>query len=132
VHVFQPFQDHLHNLGGLSLGGKLGYLWHRITRKRSLGNGSGAATPLDTRKVLAHYPRLLMAHPIGEYRGKVTLLIDETSHRTFGNLGWDEVQTGGIEVHILPGDHLSYIRERAADAAAKLRELIERTSHIPA
>ena len=71
-----------------------------------------------------------MAHPVGAYRGKVTLLIDETSQRTLGNLGWDEVPTGGLETHVLPGDHLSYIREHAPAAAAKLRQLIEQSSQI--
>ncbi len=131
VHVFQPFHEHMENLARLPLGKKFGYIWQRSTRRRRLGGTNGAApTELDTRKVLAHYPRLLMAHPVGDYRGKLTLLIDETSHRTEGHLGWDDVKTGGLEVHILPGDHLSYIREHAATAAAKLRELIERCAPI--
>ena len=133
VHVFRPFNEHMENLARLPLGKKLAYIWRRTTRKRRGGAANGAVpTPLDTRKVLGHYPRLLMAHPIGAYHGKVTLLIDETSHRTLGHMGWDGVEAGGLEVHILPGDHLSYIREDAAAAAAKLRELIERSAQIPA
>ena len=73
-----------------------------------------------------------MAHPVGAYRGKITLLIDETSHAKFGKFGWDSMENGGLELHILPGDHLSYIRENAAVTAAKLRELIDAANHIPA
>ena len=126
IQILQPFHDHMENLARLPLAGKARYIWHRATRKRG---PSAEPTPLDRRKVLGHYPRLLMAHPIGTYRGQVTLLIDETSHRALGNLGWDEVPTGGLETHVLPGDHLSYIREHAATAAAKLREIIDRSNH---
>ena len=126
IQILQPFRDHRENLSHLSLAGKVRYIWHRANRKRGL---SAEPTALDRRKLLGHYPRLLMAHPIGAYRGKVTLLIDETSHHALGNLGWDGVQTGGLETHVLPGDHLSYIREHAAAAAAKLREIIDRSNH---
>ena len=131
VRVAQPFREHMANLAPLPLGAKLGYIWQRAARKRRRTPPPEAApTPLDMRKVLAHYPRLLMAHPIGAYPGKLTLLIDETSHRTLGQLGWDKTEHGPIEVHILPGDHLSYIRENAATAAAKLRELIDQASAV--
>jgi len=43
----------------------------------------------------------------------------------------EQVKTGGLEIHLLPGDHLSYIREHAPAVAAKLRELIERTTSPP-
>ncbi len=133
VHIAHPFADHMHNLATLPPGGKLRYIWQRATRQRTFATAkSAASTPLDARKVLAHYPRLLMAHPVGAYRGKLTLLIDETSHRTLGTLGWEEHHTAGVETHVLPGDHLSYIRENATTTAAKLRELIERSSQIPA
>jgi len=125
IHVIQPLHDHLENLSRLPLGEKVKYVWHRASRKRGRSALQKAEpTPLDTRKVLGHYPRLLMAHSIGSYGGKLTLLIDETTHRRLGDLGWSEIQTAGVELHILPGDHLSYIREHAASAAAKLRELI--------
>ena len=42
------------------------------------------------------------------------------------SLGWDKVPVGGLDIHVVPGDHMSYIREHAATAAAKLRELIDR------
>ena len=122
----QPFRDHIHNLSRLKFGKKVAYIWQRATRKRSLSAAPGTEpTPLDARKILGHYPRLLMAHPVGAYRVKITLLIDETSHAKYGKFGWDSMENGGLELHVLPGDHLSYIREHAPAAAAKLRELLE-------
>ena len=131
VRIAQPFREHRAKLAPLPLGGKLGYIWQRATRKcRGTAPSDASPTPLDMRKILAHYPRLLMAHPIGKYQGQLTLLIDETSHRTLGQLGWDKTDHGAIEIHVLPGDHLSYIRENAATAAAKLRELIDQASAV--
>ena len=133
THVAQPFRDHMHNLSRLTLGKKIAYIWQRASRKRSLSAPPGAEpTPLDARKILGHYPRLLMAHPVGAYRGKITLLIDETSHAKYGKFGWDSMENGGLELHVLPGDHLSYIRENAAITAAKLRALIDTANQIPA
>ena len=133
AQVVQPFHEHMKKLARLTPGEKVRYVWQRATRKRGRGAGPHAEpTALETRKALDHYPRLLMAHPVGPYRGKLTLLIDETSHRTQGSLGWDDVPTGGLEIHLLPGDHLSYIREHAAAAAAKLREVIDRANQVPA
>ena len=67
---------------------------------------------------------MLMGHKLGAYTGRISLLIDETSHGTTPNLGWENVHRGELEVHVLPGTHLSYIRENAAITAAKLRELL--------
>ncbi len=127
VRIAQPFHDHVRRLAQLPLGGKLNYLWTRATRHRSWNATTDAAEsePLDSRKVLAHYPRMLMGHQLGAYTGKLTLLIDETTHGLLANSGWDKVHRSALEVHVLPGTHLSYIREFAATAAAKLREVLD-------
>jgi len=44
--------------------------------------------------------------------------------RLYGNFGWDKITVAGLETHILPGTHLSYIRDDAATTAARLRELL--------
>jgi thioesterase domain-containing protein/acyl carrier protein len=125
VHVAQPARGHLEKIAPLSLTEKWQYLLDRTVRR---GSRELADEPdMADRKLLADYPRILLSHRLQPYRGKVTLLIDEASHRQFGNLGWDDVKTGGLAVHVLPGDHLSYIRANAKVAAAKLRELIEQT-----
>ncbi len=130
VRIAQPFHDHMANLSQLPLGGKLKYVWIRATRERGWSHANGATPePLDSRKVLAHYPRMLMGHRLGAYGGKVTLLIDQTSHGKVENFGWQTVHRGELEVHVLPGTHLTYIREFAAKAAAKLREIIDRSNH---
>ena len=68
-----------------------------------------------------------ISHVIQPYEGKITLVIDETSHAASGTLGWEKLHRGGLDVHVLPGDHISYIREHRTAVAAKLRELIRTT-----
>jgi thioesterase domain-containing protein len=82
----------------------------------------------EYRKVATDYPKLLLGYKIGAYSGKVTLLIPEESHRQFGNQGWEKAETGGLDVHVLPGDHVTYIRDHAASTAARLRAIIDRAN----
>lgn len=99
-----------------------------------------------TRKALWQLPRILVdAHPprkiedirrsytraIYRYRpepypGKMTLLINEEEYANNPSLGWKGLIGGGIEVHKLPGNHNSYIRENVRVAANKLKECLER------
>ena len=39
-------------------------------------------------------------------------------------MGWDQLALGGLEIHKLPGDHDSYIREHVQSAAKELRECL--------
>lgn len=128
VQVAQPARRHLEKLAQLSLAEKWSYIRERTLRRGTAGAGTGSGDPeMPDRKAAGDYPRICFSHRLQPYGGTVTLLIDEESHRKDGNLGWHNVQTGGLEVHVLPGDHLSYIRSHAHTAAGKLRELIDRT-----
>ncbi len=122
VRVRQPWRGHLAKLSRLSLGGKLRYVWQRILR---IGPGTAAPVRIEERKHLEHYPRLLKGHTLPPYPGRVTLLLPRDAHESMVETAWRSAPTGGIDIHLLPGDHLSYIREHAGTAAAKLRELIE-------
>ena len=72
-----------------------------------------------------------MKHSLQPYGGRVSLLVNEALYATENVLGWDQTPIGGLDIHVLPGDHLSYIREHAASAAAKLRELMDRATPTP-
>ena len=124
VRIAQPARDHLEKLSRLTLGEKLRYILERTTRRNRPRSNGSAPSPLDERKVLADYPRVLLSHVIQPYEGKITLVIDETSHAASGTLGWEKIHRGVLDVHVLPGDHISYIREHRTAVAAKLRELI--------
>jgi amino acid adenylation domain-containing protein len=129
TRIRQPAREHLEKLSHLSLGKKVSYIAKRVFRRRVKRSENSYAP--DERKLLSHYPLLLMQHTLKPYGGRVTLLVNEALHAKDHALGWDKVPAGGLDIHVLPGDHLSYIREHAATAAAKLRELIDRATPIP-
>jgi thioesterase domain-containing protein len=122
VRVQQPVREHLEKISRLSAGEKLRYLWERSVARVPRPQ---PASPIEERKRVENYPRLLLGHRLEPYSGRVTLLLPQDAHDTVEETGWTKAPTGGIDIHRLPGDHLSYIREHAATAAAKLRELIE-------
>jgi amino acid adenylation domain-containing protein len=129
ARIRQPARRHLEKLSHLSLDQKVAYIAKRVFRRRRQPV-ENSSTP-DERKLLSHYPPLLMQHSLKPYGGRVNLLINEELYATQNVLGWDRVSTGGLDIHVVPGNHLSYIREHAASAAAKLRELIDRATPIP-
>ncbi|MGB8167994.1 MAG: amino acid adenylation domain-containing protein [Chthoniobacteraceae bacterium] len=125
--IRQPALRHWRQLGQLSLPKKIGYLWERARP----GSASRLVAPAgDDREVLTEYPRKLMAHRPKPYPGKVTLLVAEEAHRQFGSLGWDSHHPGELEVHVVPGNHETYIREHSATAAATLRGILDRATQI--
>ena len=87
----------------------------------------------DTRSVPAQHPRgqseypvTLMRHSLRQYSGPITMLVDADAHAAFGRLGWEEIPGVDLDLYVLPGDHITYIREYNATAAERLRELIHR------
>ncbi len=123
ARVRQPARRHLQKLGELTLREKWRYLWERLWR----GTPARTADPaVAEREVLTEYPRRLMAHEPKPHCAKVTLVIDEQAHAHFGSVGWDSHHPGELEIHVVPGDHISYIREHAPAAALKLRAIIDR------
>jgi len=77
------------------------------------------------RHVRFDYPRRLQRYTPKPYRGRVTLLVNEQAHARKPDGGWSDLVEGGLEVHKLPGDHMTYIREHAAAAAAALKRCLE-------
>jgi hypothetical protein len=76
----------------------------------------------------SEYPVTLMSHKLASYDGRITLVLDEESRNAYGHLGWDKIPGVNLEVHVLPGTHITYIRDHNVSAAAKLRELLARAT----
>lgn len=118
-------RDHFGRLSKLPLAGKFRYLFTVLGR--ALNRPKAPAAPPPAEQVA--YPPTMMRHKLRAYPGRVTLLINEESFRLYGTLGWESAPIGSLETHILPGDHISYIREHSASAARKLRELLQQPSN---
>ncbi len=125
----QRIRHHLARMAGLSVGEKFGYIFSKAARRRKSEpeDAPANANPEPHPRGQKDYPLTLLRHRLRPYCGTVTLLSDEESSRLYGKFGWENIPVARLETHILPGTHLSYIREDAATAAAKLRELISRT-----
>jgi amino acid adenylation domain-containing protein len=68
-----------------------------------------------------HYFRTLIRYRPKPYPGRLVLLLSEDVYQSGRALGWRVWVAGGLEIHALPGDHHTYIREHVASAAAQLR-----------
>ena len=76
----------------------------------------------------AEYPVTLMSHQLQPYSGRITLFIDAEAHAAYDRLGWEKIPGANLELHVLPGTHITYIRDNNVTAAAKLRELLDRAT----
>ena len=116
-------RHHWKELASRSVGGKFSYLLKKAARKPVDPEPAAEQHPRGQ----AQYPPTLMRHRLRPYPGRVTLLVDEESYALHGQLGWENVPTGDLELHVLPGDHLTYIREEGPHAAQKVREILSET-----
>ena len=127
----QRIRNHLDRMSGLSLGGKLGYIFNKAIRRWKSDPDGEAAAPKQHPRGQKDYPVTLLKHPLQTYGGTITLLLDAESWPLYGQLGWEKIPGAHLETHILPGTHLTYIRENAATTAAKIRELLARATTNP-
>jgi amino acid adenylation domain-containing protein len=71
------------------------------------------------------------------FRGRIVFIRARQQYRTYKDVlfGWDEMATLGIEVHDVPGDHVSYAEDYEADFAGTLRVILnsahERAASAP-
>jgi amino acid adenylation domain-containing protein len=72
------------------------------------------------------YMQTLLRYTPRLYRGRIDLLVNAEAYGGNFTRGWDNLAAEGIEVHKLPGNHNTYIREHVQAAAKQLRECLER------
>ena len=129
-------RHHIDAMQGSSLVEKIRYLTGKASdrkRRRSADHGAGyRSEPPPAPTVEQHprgqkdYPVTMFKHRLRPFGGKITLIVDEGSHKESGKLGWETAHSGELELYILPGDHITYIRDHAETAAQKLREILNK------
>jgi len=68
------------------------------------------------------------------YRGTITLLMtsDSPGRKQDGRRGWGQLALGGLDVHVVPGDHSTMISETHIDAlTTRLRDCLQRAQANP-
>ncbi len=127
---------HFAEMAALPLAGKIAYIFRKALRRRAAAPPTLQSPAAQHPRGQKDYPVTLLRHRVRSYRGTVTLLTDAESTRHHAAFGWENVPGALLETHVLPGTHLTYIRENAADAATKLRDLLQRAEaplhHAPA
>ena len=116
-----------------TMGGKVRYIAAQsgkvLTRPlRYVRSVSDASIDRDIVGVQRSYSRAIYAYRPKRYPGRLTLIVhteqDGSDKRAM--LGWHDYAMQGIELHSVPGTHLTYIRDNVEMAAARIRECIQR------
>jgi amino acid adenylation domain-containing protein len=105
---------------------------HKIVNETLRRDRGPFTEPVDPRieYVQRSYSRAIYAYRPKVYPGRMTLLVHDEFRREDdrATLGWRNFVAGGIELHVLPGSHQTYIRDHVEVAAARVRECIERAA----
>ena len=103
--------------------------FHRLMLGRAAKRGGNADAELVNIHVEMVHVRAFLAYRPLPYRGKVTLFrtFDEDSaYEMAEDLGWSAVATDGVDVHYVPGTHLTiFSDENVSILAKKVEECIQ-------
>jgi thioesterase domain-containing protein len=115
--------------------------WGRARRVFRIGRGRRSVAPgeepvisptvpAELRPLVEANTRAFRAYVPGPFPGRVTLFRARTRHLllpTPDDLGWGSLAGGGVEVHIIPGHHVSILREpNVRTLARRLTEALDR------
>jgi thioesterase domain-containing protein len=119
----------------------LGAASYLVEKSGKIFQGAGQAPPASSgpridrsiEHVQRSYSRAIYAYRPRPYPGRMTLLVHEESHRDDhrATLGWKDLVVGGIELHLLPGNHVTYIRDHVEAAAHQIRACIDKADAQP-
>jgi len=109
--------------------------WHWPAR---LSRAAGAARSVlrvqravvEVKRRRGAHQRTMFSYRPHPYTGRITLLLTDSAAAENVSAAWAELASGGVDVHRLPGDHRSYMREHADVTAACLQRCLE-TNAIP-
>jgi thioesterase domain-containing protein/acyl carrier protein len=81
---------------------------------RALGLGSRDSVTRATRHVAQANVKAMLGYTPGRYGGRITqMMCSDWAERSYEDrrLAWSSVAEGGLEVHIVPGNHLTMVEE---------------------
>ena len=124
---------HLRQLPRAKSGDRWHYLQAQTTKAwrwlaRTDDRAPDSAAPPRPNPVEYHYFKTLIRYRPKPYPGRITLLESEEFRRGSPVSGWAQWAAGGVEVHALPGDHFTYIRQNAEIATKALRSCLHQAT----
>jgi hypothetical protein len=81
-------------------------------------------------RIRDRYRRVLRWHNPKVYDGQVHILVNEEYYTRDRTLGWGKLALKGLEIHKLPGNHDTYIREHVKDTAQELRLCLDTAASL--
>ncbi len=76
-------------------------------------------------QVERQYSGILARYEPEPYTGPVTLILNEELQRMRPDGGWRELALGGLETHVVSGDHVTRLSVNGQDMADSLRSCID-------
>jgi len=99
---------------------------------RALGCGEQSSLARATKKVEEAHRRAIAAYRPKPYAGTIMqLMCSDASHRAYEDrrLAWSSLVSGGFEIRIVPGNHLTMVEEPHAQVLAQeLQSSLDRVS----
>ena len=101
--------------------------------------GAAAGVPLLARHpdslrrrhaVLRRFLTAIAAYRPGPYGGPLDVVVSDRWHRKSATLGWKALARGGLRVHVVPGDHMLYIRKHAKATGEALGACLRRAQEL--
>src|SRR5262249_19783571 len=81
---------------------------------------------LQQQRIGRRYLRRLLRYRPRPYPGPLTLLACEQSNARDPARGWRDLAVGGLDIHSLPGDHFTHLREHAQATAARIDACLQK------
>ena len=105
-----------------------------VRLSRALGWSDRSSLAQATRKVAEAHQRAIAAYKPKLYAGKIVqLMCSDSSYRAYEDrrLAWSSLASGGFEVRIVPGDHLTMVEEpHTRVLAQELQSCLDRMTGI--
>lgn len=76
------------------------------------------------------YASLVAKYHPAAYTGPLDLVLNDQWHRQNATLGWDRLALGCLRAHVVPGNHLSYIREYVRETAMVLQACLRQAQGL--
>jgi thioesterase domain-containing protein len=96
-------------------------------RKTAIAGPTEAEASADYRffKNVIAYRRLGYSHRVAEYPGNIMLLVNNQQSFLDKYMGWKNVARGGLDVHTVPGDHLTVLTVYGRQFGELLRKSLD-------
>jgi thioesterase domain-containing protein len=83
-------------------------------------------TSRRVQRIIRSYGLAVRRYRHRPYLAKITIIANEEWYGRDPTLGWADLALGGLEIHKIPGNHDTYLRDHLQTAADKLRACLQK------